>query len=67
MLLLSETDVRHLLSMDDLIHSMESALAEFSAGRTAQPLRTVIEVAPNHAFFGVMPVSPATMPAPKLS
>ena len=60
MLLLSETDVRHLLSMDDLIHSMESALAEFSAGRTAQPLRTVIEVAPNHAFFGVMP---AYMPA----
>jgi ornithine cyclodeaminase len=60
MLLLSETDVRHLLSMDDLIQSMESALAEFSAGRTAQPLRTVIEVGPSHAFFGVMP---AYMPA----
>jgi ornithine cyclodeaminase/alanine dehydrogenase-like protein (mu-crystallin family) len=60
MLLLSETDVRHLLSMDDLIQSMESALAEFSAGRTQQPLRTVIEVGPSHAFFGVMP---AFMPA----
>ena len=44
MLLLSETDVRQLLSMDDLIDSMESALAEFSAGRTQQPLRTVLEV-----------------------
>jgi ornithine cyclodeaminase len=60
MLLLSETDVRHLLSMDDLIQSMESALAEFSLGRTAQPLRTVIDVGPGHAFFGVMP---AFMPA----
>ena len=60
MLLLSETDVRHLLSMDDLIQSMESALAEFSSGRTAQPLRTVIEVGQDHAFFGVMP---AYMPA----
>jgi ornithine cyclodeaminase/alanine dehydrogenase-like protein (mu-crystallin family) len=60
MLILSETDVRHLLSMDDLIHSMESALAEFSSGRTQQPLRTVLEVGPGHAFFGVMP---AFMPA----
>ena len=60
MLILSETDVRHLLSMDDLIQSMESALAEFSSGRTQQPLRTVLEVGPGHAFFGVMP---AFMPA----
>jgi alanine dehydrogenase len=60
MLLLSETDVRHLLSMDDLIQSMESALAEFSSGRTQQPLRTVLEIGPGHAFFGVMP---AFMPA----
>ena len=60
MLLLSETDVRHLLSMDDLIQAMESALAEFSSGHTQQPLRTVLEVGPGHAFFGVMP---AFMPA----
>jgi ornithine cyclodeaminase len=60
MLILSETDVRHLLSMDDLIQSMESALAEFSSGRTQQPLRTVLEIGPGHAFFGVMP---AFMPA----
>ncbi len=60
MLLLSETDVRHLLSMDDLIQAMEVALAEFSSGHTQQPLRTVLEVGPGHAFFGVMP---AFMPA----
>ena len=60
MLLLSETDVRQLLSMDDLIQTMESALAEFSSGRVQQPLRTVLEVGPSHAFFGVMP---AFMPA----
>ena len=60
MLLLSEIDVRQLLSMDDLIQSMESALAEFSSGRAQQPLRTVLEVGPEHAFFGVMP---AFMPA----
>lgn len=55
MLLLSETDVRHLLTMDDLIQAMEVALGELSAGRAAQPLRTVLEVGPTHAFFGVMP------------
>ena len=60
MLLLSESDVRQLLSMDDLIQTMESALAEFSSGRVQQPLRTVLEVGPSHAFFGVMP---AFMPA----
>jgi alanine dehydrogenase len=60
MLLLPESDVRQLLSMDDLIQTMESALAEFSSGRVQQPLRTVLEVGPSHAFFGVMP---AFMPA----
>ncbi len=55
MLLLSEDDVRRLLSMDDLIEAMYAALVEFSGGRVQQPLRTVLEVGPQHAFFGVMP------------
>ena len=55
MLLLSEDDVRRLLSMDDLIEAMHAALVEFSGGRVQQPLRTVLEVGPQHAFFGVMP------------
>jgi alanine dehydrogenase len=55
MLLLTESDVRTLLSMDDLIDTMRDALAEYSAGRALQPLRTVLEVGEQHAFFGVMP------------
>jgi alanine dehydrogenase len=62
MLLLSETDVRQLISMDDLIETMHRALVEFSCGRVQQPLRTVLDIADapstgerGHAFLGVMP------------
>lgn len=54
-ILLSETDVRIVLPMDDLIDAMQTALAQFSTGGVQQPLRTVIPVAPQHAFVGVMP------------
>ncbi len=53
--LLSEQDVRIVLSMRDLIDSMESALARFSSQEVTQPLRTVIEVGLQKAFVGVMP------------
>ncbi|HEX6462903.1 MAG TPA: ornithine cyclodeaminase family protein [Vicinamibacterales bacterium] len=53
--LLSENDVRAVLSMDDLISAMETALDRFSAGSVRQPLRSVLEVTGRHAFFGVMP------------
>ena len=53
--MLDEKDVRSVLSMDDLISVMESALDGFSAGSVRQPLRTVVDVASRHAFFGVMP------------
>jgi alanine dehydrogenase len=55
MLLLTEQDVRQLISMDDLIETMHSALVEFSSDRVLQPLRTVLEVGEQRAFFGVMP------------
>jgi alanine dehydrogenase len=55
MLLLTESDVRAVLPMRDLIDTMHTALAELSAGRVQQPLRTVLEVGEQHAFFGVMP------------
>ena len=42
--LLSEQDVRIVLSMRDLIDTMEAALVRFSSRDVAQPLRTVIEV-----------------------
>jgi alanine dehydrogenase len=53
--LLSEQDVRIVLSMRDLIEAMERALARFSAREVAQPLRSVIEVGLQKAFVGVMP------------
>lgn len=55
MLLLTERDVKSLVSMQDLIDTMHGALAEFSAGAVLQPLRTVLEVGRERAFFGVMP------------
>ena len=41
--------------MDDLISVMEGALDRFSSGAVRQPLRTVVDIASRHAFFGVMP------------
>jgi ornithine cyclodeaminase len=54
MIVLTETDVRALLPMCDLIEAMRVALAAFSSGRVQQPLRTVLEVNAK-GFFGVMP------------
>jgi alanine dehydrogenase len=62
--LLSERDVRAVLSMDDLIDTMQVALAQFSGGSARQPLRTVIEVDQAHSVYGVMPAfitEPATL------
>src|SRR5438105_3261928 len=53
--LLTEADVRSVLTMDDLIETMASALKRFSAGRVVQPVRTVISVYRDDAFFGSMP------------
>ncbi len=52
---LDEEDVRRLLSMDRLVPAMERALADLSAGRVIQPLRTVVPVADFHGFLAVMP------------
>jgi alanine dehydrogenase len=62
-LLLTESDVRVVLSMDDLIPAMEAALERFSARAVRQPLRTVVE-AGGHGFYAVMPAyleSPAAL------
>jgi alanine dehydrogenase len=53
--LLTESDVKSVLTMDDLIDTMASALKRFSTGRVEQPIRTIISVAGNEAFFGAMP------------
>ena len=56
--LLTEADVRAVLTMDDLIETMASALRRFSTGRVVQPVRAVIPVgvaAGADAFFASMP------------
>jgi alanine dehydrogenase len=53
--LLTEADVKAVLTMEDLIETMASALQRFSTGRVAQPVRTVIPVTGNDAFFATMP------------
>jgi alanine dehydrogenase len=60
-LLLSEEDVRIVLSMDDLIAAMRPALEQFSARKVQQPLRTVVEVGLQKAAFALMP---ALIPEP---
>jgi alanine dehydrogenase len=52
--LLTEADVRSVLTMADLIETMRSALERFSHGRVTQPVRTIIPVQED-AFLGVMP------------
>ena len=52
---LSEERVRELLRYEDLIPAMEQALADFSAGRIRQPVRSVIGVPEHEGLWGIMP------------
>jgi ornithine cyclodeaminase len=52
--LLTEADVKAVLSMDDLIQTMTSALRRFSTGRVVQPVRPTIPIA-DDSFFATMP------------
>lgn len=61
--LLSEKDIRAVLSMDDLIDAMAAALEQFSAGGVRQPLRSIMDVGDGHAFYGVMPAYITQPPA----
>lgn len=54
-ILLTEANVKALLTMDDLIPAMSRALADFSARKVQQPLRTVLTIGEQQAFYGVMP------------
>lgn len=55
MLILSDADVRQLLSMRDCMDAMESALRALSRGEAALPLRTVMKVPNSGNFFATMP------------
>jgi len=52
--LLTEADVKSVLTMQDLIDTMTSALVRFSSGQVTQPVRTVIPIGAT-AFAGLMP------------
>ena len=60
--LLTEAQVEALLPLGDLISSMEVALARFSAGEVLQPVRSVLMVGPQKAYFGLMPAYVAEPP-----
>jgi alanine dehydrogenase len=53
--LLSESDVKAVLTLDDLIETMAAALKQFSNGVVTQPVRTVISVDGDDAFCALMP------------
>ena len=53
-LFLTESDVRQLLSLDELRKTMAGALSAFSTGAVEQPLRTVLPIG-QQAFMAVMP------------
>jgi ornithine cyclodeaminase/alanine dehydrogenase-like protein (mu-crystallin family) len=53
--MLSEEQVRALLTYRELIPAMRRALMDFSAGRVLQPLRAILPVAAHGGWFGVMP------------
>jgi ornithine cyclodeaminase/alanine dehydrogenase-like protein (mu-crystallin family) len=53
--LLTESDVKAVLTLDDLIETMAAALKQFSNGTVTQPVRTVISVGGDDAFCALMP------------
>ena len=52
---LNEADVRAVLRWDELIAAMERALADFSAGRVLQPVRTMLAIEEGKRYLGIMP------------
>ena len=53
--LLTERDVRGLVSLPALVDAMEAALAAFSDGRVVGPVRSVLTFGPAQNYVGVMP------------
>lgn len=62
-LLLTESDVRQLVDLDDLADTMARALVAYSTGAVSQPVRAVVEIAPRRAFLAAMPAYLADPPA----
>lgn len=52
---MTEADVRSVLTMDDLIETMGSALGRFSAGQVEQPVRLMLRAKGDDGLFATMP------------
>jgi len=52
---LGEDRIRQLLCWDELISTMERALAAFSRGRVLQPVRQMLTIEERKRYFGIMP------------
>jgi ornithine cyclodeaminase/alanine dehydrogenase-like protein (mu-crystallin family) len=52
---LDEAQVEALLRMEELIPAMARALADLSAGKVVQPVRTMVPIAQHGGFLGLMP------------
>jgi len=55
MICLDEEQVRRLLRFEDLIPAMEKALIDFSAGRSRQPVRSILTIPEHGGLWGLMP------------
>jgi alanine dehydrogenase len=63
---LDATAVSDLLRMEEVIPTMECALADFSSGTVVQPVRTMLPVAEHGGFLGLMPAYTGTALGTKL-
>jgi ornithine cyclodeaminase/alanine dehydrogenase-like protein (mu-crystallin family) len=63
---LPEDRVRAVLRMSDLLPLMREALADFSAGRVLQPVRTAVPVPDAGGFLGLMPAAVGDVVGAKL-
>src|SRR5215510_7398610 len=52
---LNDSEIAQVLRYERLIPAMERALAAFSAGEVAQPVRTMITIEAGQRYLGVMP------------
>src|SRR5215469_5880855 len=52
---LDEERVRDLLHWDQLISTMENALAAFSLGQVLQPVRNMLTIEEGRRYLGIMP------------
>ena len=62
-LLLRESEVRLLFSMEDAIGLMADALRAFSTGRVEQPVRLAMLIPPHDGYLGLMPAQIRGSPA----